>query len=185
MQQFQITLKNEKARLYNQLSWLIIIIHIVIFIYLSLFSAGRNIRGISIAILILLAFCFFLKYYFRKTKWQIGFHPFFFLLISGWIGMSQYWLAAIPFIFDLMYTITTRKFNVTFSKETITYPSFPVKKIRWNEVSNIILKDGLLTIDFKNNKIIQQHIEETGNPVNEKEFNDFCSGQLIISNSAN
>ena len=48
----------------------------------------------------------------------------------------------------------------------------------------MILKDDLLTIDFKNNKIIQQLIEKTEHPVDEKEFNDFCSKQLQSAASA-
>ncbi|MGC4034655.1 MAG: hypothetical protein QM764_01750 [Chitinophagaceae bacterium] len=45
-------------------------------------------------------------------------------------------------------------------------------------MSNAILKDGILTIDFKNNKIIQAEIDEEYAVVNEKEFNEFCKRQL-------
>lgn len=178
MQQFEIVLKNEKTRLYNQLSWLIIILHSIVFLYLSLFSTTRGSRVAGITTLILLAFFFFLSHYFKKPKWLAGFHPFFFTLMTGWILMEQYWLTIIPFAFDIFNAITERKLVTLFSNKIISYPSFPAKKIEWNEVSNIILKDGLLTIDFKNNKIIQQHIEESSNPLNEKEFNDFCKQQL-------
>jgi hypothetical protein len=43
------------------------------------------------------------------------------------------------------------------------------------------MKDGVLTIDFKNNKIIQQSIDEARSSVNEKEFNEFCQKQLQAS----
>ena len=67
--------------------------------------------------------------------------------------------------------------KVNFSDQII-YPSFPKRIIHWKELSNVILKDGLLTIDFKNNKIIQQSIMYADR-VNEKEFNEFCKKQLI------
>ena len=67
---------------------------------------------------------------------------------------------------------------VSIIKEKIAYPSFPKRNITWSELSNIILKDGLLTINFKNNKFIQQFVDETKTAVNEQEFNDFCSQQL-------
>ena len=56
--------------------------------------------------------------------------------------------------------------------------SVPKKHIEWSQLNNIILKDGLLTIDFKNNKFIQQFIDDTNTALNEQEFNDFCGQQL-------
>ena len=51
----------------------------------------------------------------------------------------------------------------------------------WNEFSNIILKDELITMDFINNRLIQLMIDEKATKINEAEFNQFCSG-LLISN---
>ncbi len=47
----------------------------------------------------------------------------------------------------------------------------------WDNFSNIVLKDGILTIDFKNNKLLQLDIEEK-NSFNEIQFNDFCDRQI-------
>jgi hypothetical protein len=66
---------------------------------------------------------------------------------------------------------------VLVKSEGIIYPSFPVKEINWPELQNIILKDGILTIDFRNDKLIQQEIEEDED-VNEEDFNEFCKQQL-------
>lgn len=87
-------------------------------------------------------------------------------------------MAGITLLFDIFSKITTRNLEVAFTKNDIQYPSFPIKKIKWDEVAQVILKDGLLTIDFKSNKIIQQTIDEIKTPVDEKEFNDFCRQQL-------
>jgi len=46
----------------------------------------------------------------------------------------------------------------------------------WSEFNNIILKDSLLTLDFKNNKLFQLNIRE--NNVDENCFNIFCSGYI-------
>ena len=178
MKHFEIGLKNEKIKSYNQLSWLIILIHIVVFFYLAFFSTERIIRGSAIASLVILAICFILKLYFNKTKWAFGLHPFFLFLMVGWITMEKYLLAAIPLIFDLLFSITVRKFSIEISADKIIYPSFPKKNISWTVVSNIVMKDGLLTINFKNDKFIQQFVDETKTVVNEQEFNDFCNQQL-------
>lgn len=52
------------------------------------------------------------------------------------------------------------------------------KEVNWDEVNNVILKDGLLTIDFKNNKLFQHIILNSDEDISEKEFNDFCEEQL-------
>ena len=178
MQQFHLTLRNEKLKFYSRLNGFIITIHIIVFFYLAIFANERNIRVAAVITLILLAACVFLKFYYRNIKWEIGSHPFFLFILIGWISMGKYWLAVIPFLFDIMSAITVRKLSVTCSKSSIVYPSFPKKYIQWNELNNVMLKDGLLTIDFRNNKFIQQFIDEAGTTVNEQEFNDFCSQQL-------
>lgn len=178
MQRFEITLKNEKIRLYNRLSWLIISINILVFIYFSFFSAEKKIRIACIAALTLLIICFFLWYFLRNTKWQPGHHIFFLFLLVGWIAMEKYWLGAVPFIFDLLSAIAVRKLVAVFSKDKISYPSFPPKIINWSKLNNAVLKDGLLTIDLKNNKLMQQFIDEKSSVIDEKEFNDFCNEQL-------
>jgi len=92
--------------------------------------------------------------------------------------MSLYWIAAINLVLYIFQDISRRKSEVIFSADTITYPSFPKRIIRWDDLNNIILKDGILTIDLSSNKLIQQLIDEKQSTVNEKEFNEFCSGQL-------
>jgi hypothetical protein len=42
----------------------------------------------------------------------------------------------------------------------------------------MVIKDGLFTVDFKNNRLIQQAVDEGVSTVNEKVFNEFCSKQL-------
>jgi hypothetical protein len=48
----------------------------------------------------------------------------------------------------------------------------------WADFNNVILKDGLLSLDFKNNKIRYFTITD---PVSEAEFNSFCSRFLSTS----
>ncbi|HEX4876847.1 MAG TPA: hypothetical protein VFV31_09270 [Chitinophagaceae bacterium] len=178
MQQFQLFLKNEKLVLYNRLSWFIIIILTAVFSYLNFFSDDQLSGGKKFGLIILIALAFILKFYFQKTRYQIGNAIFFYLLLLAFISREQYVLAIITLFFELLNTIATRKTVANFSSDYINFPSFPPKRIKWDTLNNIILKDGLLTIDFKNNKIIQQMIDEQKTIVDEQEFNDFCRQQL-------
>ncbi|MCW3093690.1 MAG: hypothetical protein JWP81_4759 [Ferruginibacter sp.] len=77
-----------------------------------------------------------------------------------------------------------RKPGVEFTEEGISIiklfggPVYP-----WHEFSNIILKDGILTLDFKNNKLLQLDIEENTPNTNEQVFNDFCKTHIYATSA--
>ena len=102
----------------------------------------------------------------------------FFLFILAW-QTAGFWIPEIlNFLFAVLNLYASQTPIVSINESNITYPSLPKKKFNWKELSNLILKDGLLTIDLKNNRIIQQPIAETSSTIDEKEFNEFCKQQL-------
>ena len=180
MRQFEITLKNEKVKLYNRIGWIILFIHLTVFLYLGLFLTDKQQANRYLFTLAAIGGCFLLRFYLqqKKTKWQINVDVFFALLAIGLVTNQQYLASLIPGVFYILSPFTARKFIVSFTEQRIVYPSFPARTIRWNSLSNAMLKDGLLTLDSRNNKLIQQPIDETLTSVNEQEFNDFCRQQL-------
>lgn len=64
--------------------------------------------------------------------------------------------------------------EVAFDNEEIVFNSFPKQRYLWDAVNNVVLKDGLLTIDLKNNKIIQKEVNDPVSADIEAEFNKFC-----------
>jgi hypothetical protein len=50
--------------------------------------------------------------------------------------------------------------------------------LEWGEINNALIKDGLITIDQKNNKLFQKEIDSGVSLHVEKEFNDFCRQQI-------
>jgi hypothetical protein len=48
----------------------------------------------------------------------------------------------------------------------------------WGEFSNIILRDGLLTLDFANNKLVQLEIDKIVPNDSEAAINDWLQKQL-------
>lgn len=178
MADYTITLKNEKSVFYNRLGVLFILANVFFFVYLAFFAVEKRIQTGSIALLVFLSFIFLLQHYLKRTRWRFGLHPYSFFIMMAWLNGGIYWMAVIVFILDLLNTAATMKKLVFVSKASILYPSVPKKRIQWTDLNNVILKDGLLTIDFSNNKIIQQMVDENTTAVNEPEFNDFCRQQL-------
>jgi hypothetical protein len=78
--------------------------------------------------------------------------------------------------------LSTRPEEIGFSEERIVFKSVFSKKIAWSELNNALIKDGVLTLDYKNNKLFQAETDDDEDneeyDVSEEEFNAFCRQQL-------
>ena len=176
MKQFELVLKNDKERSYRRISIFLLVINFLSILFLTYLNGFT--KWVPLIISLVAAFAIFASYYFRNKNEKITFSAAFFLFLLAW-QTAGYWLPAIlNFLFSFLNLAVFQKPVVSISEKNIIYPSFPKKKIYWEAINNMILKDGFLTIDFKNNKIIQQHITESSSRIDEKEFNDFCKQQL-------
>ena len=68
--------------------------------------------------------------------------------------------------------------EIGFSAKEVVFNSFPKKRYQWKDINNVVLKDGLLTVDKKDNKIYQKEVDEMVSVKVEEEFNQFCRQQL-------
>ena len=71
--------------------------------------------------------------------------------------------------------------TVNESEVVITHP-FTVKKYKLEQIQFIVLKDGLLTIQFTNNRFFQNEVDWPGHLFGQDEFNSFCDGLTIPGN---
>ena len=105
----------------------------------------------------------------------------FVLLISilmcavGWWLIGYIGMGVLMFTLAVVGKLSMKSIVVTFSETGILYPSmFYKKNLPWSEVSNCLIKDNVLTIDLKSNKLMQFTLLEAENPeLNEEEFNGF------------
>jgi hypothetical protein len=180
MKKFELVLKNEKTKYYSTISWIIIGSNIICLVLLS--ASGRFEKWGYLVAAVLTLFSIWVSRYFIIAVQQSVFYPPFFILILGWLNTSYWWVSGVNLIFLLLDTIARRELVAKFFPDKIIYPSWPVKTIKWEELNNLVLKDGLLTIDFKNNKLLQQEIinDENDYGINEKEFNAFCREMINI-----
>lgn len=95
-----------------------------------------------------------------------------------WLRFGANWVFLANLVLWALYTISKRKMAIIVSENGVSYPSFPKKEIPWSELNNVILKDDLLTIDRKNNKVYQHLIQNSEQFAKEDVFNDFCRNQL-------
>ena len=79
-----------------------------------------------------------------------------------------------------MFRLALQKLQFIFNIDVVKKENFPKKEFGLNTFSNVMLKDNMLTLDFKNNKILQAEIESALN-INEEEFNSFACTQIELS----
>ncbi|WP_276504081.1 hypothetical protein [Terrimonas pollutisoli] len=180
MQQFELFIQNEKADTYKKLASFIILLNVAVFAILIYYTNQSGTGTGSITAIIIIAVYFILNKVLpasKKPRFEFESSALFIISFT-WLLMMYWWQAAIFFVLLFLYKISQRPLIVSVSSTAVIYPSFPKKEITWNELNNVVLKDDLLTIDFKNNKIIQQLIQKKEPAVDEQEFNDFCKMQL-------
>lgn len=183
MQQYEVTLKNEKRRHYHRIALFVVFINLAVFVFFSFTAYQRSQRIISIIGSVLLLAATLTDIYFPLVKNKQGF-PYRVVaagvILFTWWMLGQELIGFICGLLGLLYVAATRPLQVIFNPEGITYPAIVQKKINWADCLNVILKDGLLTIDLKNNHIIQQPVDDTKTTVIEKDFNDFCRERLKV-----
>lgn len=177
MQQFDIFLKNYKIKSYRFIALLIVILNLAVFIFL-LFS---GVHFFEAAAAVFLAAIYFLYRFYLSKKNKIGFFMdeiSFFILTGCWIALQNYLIAFACVSMGILYHLSLQKLQFVFNSNFVKKMNFPPTEYTWNRFSNVVLRDNILTLDFKNNKLIQIEIENEKN-INAIEFNEFAQQQLI------
>lgn len=180
MQSYIILLPNEKARTYWFVTLIILLINCFIFSSI-LIQDEVSIKQISTmgTMISYLSLIFLLvKQYTKKLS---AFRPeiSFLILSLCWLLLGKILFAVCILCFAVIGFYTYKQFKIIFSPDKISYPSFPNKTYLWSEVNNVMLKDNVITIDLKNNRLIQAVIEkESAVEIDEKKFNEFCQEQM-------
>ena len=111
------------------------------------------------------------------THWPI-------LLIAGmsclpttpyaWAGLAFLAMAALE-------SRALRPHEIGFAEDHIEITGTGKKRIEWSSLSNVMLKDGILTMDYLDNRLFQRAVDDLDDEEydgTEDEFNDFCRAQL-------
>ena len=177
MQQFEIVLKNCKIKSYRFIALLIVLFNLAVFIFL-LFS-GVHFFEASAAVFLIALYCLY-RFYLAK-KYKIGFfmdEVSLFILAGCWVTLQNYLPAIACILMGILYHLSLQKLQFIFNGNFIKKMNFPQAEYSWNKFSNVLLRDNILTLDFKNNKLIQLEIENERS-ISEPGFNEFAQQQLI------
>lgn len=178
---YVVVLKNTNLSIIKKTSILLMLLVVIMYaieLYLYPHQLGTWIFISIIALLILGSF------FDKKKKITVSYS--FILIISGIALMSS---TLYPIYIGLLFIAAgilekyfVAKKELGFTKDGIEENGLMHKKIQWNELTNVLIKDGLLTMDFKNNKLIQLETddeEDDDYEVDEEEFNSYCRKHLL------
>ena len=71
--------------------------------------------------------------------------------------------------------------EIGFAEDHIEMTGGSKKRIEWSSLTNVMLKDGILTMDYRDNRLFQREVDDLDDEEydgTEDEFNDFCRSQL-------
>ncbi len=175
---YRFILQKEKQTSYFRIEMAVVLLHLITFIVFAVSrypkGIGMSVFGIGIALFYAVLYFLNRQRPFRSTLLDL---PIYFFAL-WWFAAGIYWMGILVFIFSIFATLSKQKMQIIFSDENILYHAFLKRSFNWADISNVVLKDDMLTIDFKNNKIIQQPIEESS--FTEADFNRFCQ-KLILA----
>ena len=192
-QSYRLVIKDKKYGSYKKLASFLFSISATFFIALALRSGSISNRLIFFtAAIILLAYSVYNWFY--KRKKERSYIIIYLLTAVIWISNTPFWYFSILFLLMLFLQLRIESdFVIIFSDRKLIINGFIRHEYQWSGFNNVILKDDLLTLDFKNNRILQVEpdwnesvssggIENweagEGYPETEKEFNDFCREHL-------
>ena len=172
---YLVTLKTNIAAKINMISLLLLVIAFGIFLYIGfrIFPVSPHDAWVAFAaagfifLWIMIRFVSEKKPYYRLALLVAGAYFLFSPVGYSWVGF----LYVIAGLLEKQAKIPQ---ELGFDKDGITTNSIIPKHYAWSELQNVLIKDNLLTIDFKNNKLFQKEILNPVPKETEKEFNDFC-----------
>ena len=183
--QYVVILKRDSDRTINLISILLCCFSALSFLYEQTRSRQFN-YFLLLASIIILAGSGLNIHRSRTNRWRVRYR---YLLLAagiGWLGMPWLqWLSVVFVLLTFLEYQTKYPLEIGFSPEQVVMNTLIKRRWPWSDFSNIILKDGLLTLDFKSNRIFQKEVvDDEEDDADEDEFNDYCRERLAVAGGA-
>lgn len=178
MDNFVIIAPHHKLKTYKVFTLIIVIFNIVFF-SLATARAEQDSKDYYTALVACLALTAPLLQYFIFGNKEAGLQNMLggvFIAGAGWMFMEVYLNGLAMMLIAAFGLMAIRPLRFVFSTDGLKLPGFPPKHISWSAIDNVVIKDDMLTIDFKNNKLIQFSLKEAENAqIDTGAFNHFAT----------
>jgi LPXTG-motif cell wall-anchored protein len=187
--QYVVILKKDGERATDVLSVLLCIFSVICFIYSAYGALSREAKTggaswllfLTAGVLLAGLITFALR---RRQQQQVRYRYLLLVAAIGWMAMTSVpWVAGFFFLLAFLEYQTKRPLEIGFDQDRVVINSLLRQRYDWTVFNNIVLKDGLLTLDFKNNRLMQKEVadDEEEDDADEEEFNAYCRERLAAS----
>jgi hypothetical protein len=177
--QYVVTLKNTSRKFIDTFSLLLLVITALLLFREQYFSPNIKIAYLfgAIAIIAVIGWNIYQQ---KKNKQTVYYSSALFIAAIGWVTMPYLSWLFIPFaLMGLFERQAKMPLEVGFTDSVIVINTLIRRRYKWGDFNNIILKDNLLTLDFKTNRLLQRETIDEEGDAQEDEFNDYCKRQLL------
>jgi hypothetical protein len=176
---YVVVLKNQNRPLIERTGWLLTILALIILSINALFPFASFPLYLCIAIVLILAISNAIE---KRKKKPIRFH---YILITSGIGLIAFGEGFNSNVLFILLGIAEgfllQKTEIGFSETGIVRSGWRSKHTPWSDLQNVLIRDGWLTIDFKDNQILQMETDDQEDDeyeVEDDEFNTYCQRML-------
>lgn len=177
-----IVLRNETSRYVNWIGFLLSVGSALLFLR-EMVIRGEIIIPYLLGVLFIAGLLLWNLFVSLRTDREIYYSKA--MLISALVWMKMPYAQWLVFVFPVLALLEYQAkmaAEVGFSDEHVVFNRLFRKKYSWKDIEHVILKDGLLTINFRNNRFFQKEIDEGENEASEAEFNNWCAERLGYAN---
>ena len=176
--QYVVTLRNERRRTVDFVSIMAVVISCIAF---GIMLADKStFKYIFLASGILLLAGLVWNIYNRRAPSGLKFGRL--LLVAGitWFVMPfAQWIGLLLLLLGFLERPAKLPLEIGFNDDRIVVNTLFRRRFSWDEMNNVMLKDGMLTLDFKNNKLLQKETIDEDGDADEDEFNAWCRQRLV------
>jgi hypothetical protein len=179
---YQLYLKNDRVKNVNAISLLLCMLSALFFLW-QMLKPGKENLFYLVPFLLVTGLLVYKKFSFRKDQ-LTSYRLILVVAAIGWFTMPVMpWIGIAVLLLGLLEKQARLPVRVIFTNEEVLLSTLFKKVLQWTDFNNIILKDGLLTLDLKNNKLIQKNILDEEQP-DENEFNAYCRNRLALAGAS-
>lgn len=173
MQSFEIGLKDNRQNRYLNFMLFCILLNVMLFAWILSTSVHSFILFAGLIFVLIMLIVHVTKNWKRLSSPP---HYFLMIMVISWMLNFEWLPAILNLIFIFSGEYLSKKIKILVDQSGILIQSYPKKIFEWKDADNMLIKDGLLTIDLLNNKLFQLPVEHTS--INENDFNAFCAEQI-------
>ncbi|HET6252462.1 MAG TPA: hypothetical protein VFE32_00240 [Puia sp.] len=183
--EYVVILKKDGQRATDLLSILLCFCSAVIFGYTQLKSDYPNYYLYLFTVLILAGLLYDVLIRRRQHR-PVRYKYLILLTALGWFGMPFLpWIGILFIVLAFLEHQAKRPLEIGFDRDRVVINTLIRQRHDWSVFNNVLLRDGLLTLDFKNNRLLQKEVadDDDEDDADEEEFNAWCRDRLAGSSA--